>query len=309
MMRPMSLAMPPRRPDGVALAVTGTGKSARINVSWTDNSITETSFLIQRTTNGTTWTTAGTVTSPLDQANTHGPRTFTDPTATATTPYLYRVVARNDVGYGGAYPGMTVQSVSASVGINTPTAPTNLAATLQTGPRVSLTWRDNATNETGFIIQRSNDGGTTFAKAGTAPARNSTGNVTWVDSTVTLGNTYQYRVVATNIAGDSTPSNTVTVPVLLPGTPVINTATAAPSGGAERVTLTWADVANETGYTIQWSSTADFATIAGTGTAAANATTYTTGNITRQLWYFRMRATNILGTSDWSTVATVTAAP
>jgi len=309
MMRPVSLALPPNAPDGVALTVTGTGNNRRINVAWNDNSITETSFQIQRTTNGTTWVTAGTVNSPLDTANIHETgKTFQDPGANANTAYLYRVVARNVVGYGGQYPSMTVQSISETKGINAPNAPTNLVGTLRAGPGVSLTWRDNATNESGFIVQRSSDGGTTFADVGTAPARNNTGNVTWVDSTVSIGTTYVYRVLARNIAGDSAPSNPVTAAVVLPGAPTITTATAARVGNNERVTVTWADVADESGYTIQWSDSDTFTTVAGSGTAAANAITFTTGNIAQQTWYFRMSATNPVGSSDWSAVVTVAAA-
>ena len=91
-------------------------------------------------------------------------------------------MARNTVGYGGAYMSLTVQSVSAPVAVIQ--APTNLTATLQAGPQVSLTWMDNATNETGFSVERSTDG-VTFVQIATAPARNNTGNVTFVDTTVT----------------------------------------------------------------------------------------------------------------------------
>ena len=43
-----------------------------MRLTWNDNSITETSYLVQRTTDGTTWVDAGTVASPLDQPNTKG---------------------------------------------------------------------------------------------------------------------------------------------------------------------------------------------------------------------------------------------
>ncbi len=309
MMRPVAVAVPPRQADGVVLSVTGTGSNARIKVAWNDNSINETSFVIQRTSDGTTWIDAGSVVSPLNQPNLHGARTFIDPTANPSASYLYRVVAVNTVGYGAEFPEMAVQSISPTAGINRPAAPTSLAATIQAGPKVSLTWRDNATGETGFLIQRSADGGTSFTQAGTAPARNGTGNVTWVDSAVSVGATYRYRVVATSAAGDSNASNTVTVALVLPGNPTITSATAVRQGNGERVTVRWADVANETGYTIQWSSTAAFTTVAGSGTANANATTFTSGTTTRQTWYFRMRATNLIGASAWSPVRTVTPAP
>ncbi len=77
---------------------------------------------------------------------------------------------------------------SLSAGVNAPAAPTNLVATLQTGPQVSLTWRDNATNETGFVVERSSDNGVTFTPLPTTVTpRNNTGNVTFVDTTVVPG--------------------------------------------------------------------------------------------------------------------------
>ena len=309
MMRPMLVAVPPRKATDVTAVLKGSGRNARVTVGWTDNSITETAFQVQRTTNGTTWTDVGSpVVSPLDVPNTKGTvRTLVDPTSNGSTPYRYRVLALNTVGYGGDFPSMTVQSVSDAVGVNKPAAPTTLVATLQTGPRVSLTWRDNASNETGFVVERSDNGGA-FASIATPAARGGTGNVTFVDSTVALAHTYDYRVSAVNFAGTSALSNVVTVGVMVPAVPVIATGTAARQRRNERVTITWGDVANETGYTIQWSTTASFATVSGTGTAAANATTFTTGNIARQVWYLRIRANNVLGSSAWSTVRTVTAA-
>ena len=65
------------------------------------------------------------------------------------------------------------------------------------------------------------------------------------------------------------------------------------------MTLSWSDVADETGYTIQWSATSDFATIAGSGSTAANVLTFKTGNLARQVWYFRVGSVNAVGTS-WS---------
>ena len=307
MMRPVSLALPPRKPDGLVSSLVGNGNNRRVKLEWNDNSITETSFVVQRTTNGTTWMNAGTVTSPLDQANTHELRTFTDPSSNATTPYRYRIAALNTVGYGGQFPGMTVRSLSGELGVNVPAAPTSLTATLQAGPRVSLTWRDNATNESGFVVERATNGGA-FVQIATPPARTSTGNVTMVDNSVVLGNAYDYRVSAANLAGRSVPTNTASVSVALPPAPVVTAATAARSGSGERITVTWGDVPGETGYTVQWSATSDFAAIAGSGSVAAGLTSFTTGNLVRQVWYVRVVAVNVLGSSLPSEVLTVPAA-
>jgi hypothetical protein len=222
-----------------------------------------------------------------------------------TTPYKYRVVARNTVGYGNGFPTLTASSMSGEVGVNKPAAPSNLAATLLASPtRVGLTWRDNAVNESGFVVERSSDNGQTFTTVGTPGPRNNTGNVTFTDTTVTQGSSYVYRVTAVNFAGSSDPA-TASVVVDVPPAPQIGTALANRQGSGERVTVTWSDVTGETGYEIQWSSDAGFGTVAGSGTAAANATSFTTGNLARTTWYVRVRATNVLGPSGWSAVLTV----
>lgn len=312
MMRPESLALPPNKatwPSTGGAVVTGNGNNRHISLTWNDNSINETSFTVQRTSNGTTWSDVGTVAAPLTQANVHQTRSFTDPSSSPTAAYQYRIVALNTVGYGSGFPSLTAQSVSDTLGVNAPAAPTTLTATVTSGPQVSLSWRDNATNESGFVIERQVNGAGGFTQLATPPARANTGTVTYVDGSVSTGNTYEYRVSAVNVAGRSTASNTAAAAVLLPGQPVINTAVAARAGANERITLTWGDVANETSYVVQWSTSSTFATISGQSAALpAGTTSYTTGNIARQPWFVRVRAVNVVGAVD-SAVRSVPAAP
>ena len=72
MMRPVSVALPPNAPDGLAYTVTGNGNNTVLTLTWNDNSINETSFVVQRRRRDGTWVDLGTVLSPLDQPNTHG---------------------------------------------------------------------------------------------------------------------------------------------------------------------------------------------------------------------------------------------
>ena len=217
--------------------------------------------------------------------------------------------AVNTVGYGGAFPSMSVLSTSGELGVNTPAAPTQLTAAVQAGPGVALTWRDNAGNESGFAVERSADGGATYARIATAPARSGTGNVSFTDTGVTLGSTYLYRVAAENVAGASATAGPVTVSVAVPAAPANVTATALRQGANERVTVTWSPVPGATGYTVQRSADPAFGTVASTNTVAAGASSFTTGNIARQTWYFRVNAVNGLGSSDWSTAPAVPPAP
>ena len=283
MMRPVSVAMPPVKPDGLAFTVAGSNDGTRLTLTWKDNSIAETGYQVQRRSGTGTWANIGAVLpSPLDVANTTGSsKSFTDTTFRwNSTLFSYRVVALNTVGYGAEFPSMTVSSTSDA--IPAVRAPGNLTATVQSGTQVGLAWTDTALNENGFTVQRSTDGGTTFTTIATLPARNNVGGVTYADTTVTLGTTYTYRVAANSVAGPSAWSNAATVTVGVPQAPSDVTGTAVRQGAGERVTLNWRDNANnESGLTIQWSGAADFATVAGSGSAPANATTFTTGTISR----------------------------
>ena len=59
-----------------------------------------------------------------------------------------------------------------------------------TGPVMNLSFRDNANNETGFIVERSTDG-VTFAQLGTnlPPRTNGSATVTLTDTTIAAGAT------------------------------------------------------------------------------------------------------------------------
>jgi hypothetical protein len=209
----------------------------------------------------------------------------------------YQVVAQNTVGYGGAFPSMTVSSTPATLIIGTSAAtPSNLVATLQAGPQISLTFTDNATNEVGFVIERSTNGAP-FVQIATAPARTNTGNVTYVDTPVTPGNNYAYRVAALNAAGNSgyAVSGTVAVPAM-PVAPGSLTAANGPNSGNSRsVVLNWIDNSNnETGFTIQRATNNTFTgNSVNTTNVGAGVQTLTQTGLSRntQYWY-RIRANN-----------------
>ena len=101
MMRPVSLALPPVKPDGRHDLACDRQRQqpAGVTPDLERQLDHRDAFLVQRTTNGTTWTDRRRPSLPLNDANTHGTRTFTDTTSNGTTAY-YRVVAQNTVGYG-----------------------------------------------------------------------------------------------------------------------------------------------------------------------------------------------------------------
>jgi mannan endo-1,4-beta-mannosidase len=85
-----------------------------------------------------------------------------------------------------------------------PAAPTNLTATAASKSQINLAWKDNATNETGFKVERCKGSTcTSFAQIATLGA-----NVTSYSNTGLSANTaYRYRVRAYNAVGNSGYSN------------------------------------------------------------------------------------------------------
>ena len=70
-----------------------------------------------------------------------------------------------------------------------------------------MSWTDNATNETGFAVERSPDGATGWTLVGSPGIRAGTGATAYTDTNLTPVTQYYYRVKATG-SPDSTYSNT-----------------------------------------------------------------------------------------------------
>ena len=214
MMRPQAVALPPKAPSGLRVDVTSVaknGKSGTLRVNWSDNSIADTAYLVQRDT-GSGFVDLATIQVPLDQPNTMGPMSYDDTTWNPQGPLpQYQVVAQNAVGYfgaGGTFPTVTAESVSAAASPTAPSQPaivTASAARQGSKERVTVTW-SAVPGATGYIVQWSSDSFATIAGSGAV------GNVT----TFTTGNiarqVWDFRLIATNPIGQSPPSAVFTVP-------------------------------------------------------------------------------------------------
>jgi hypothetical protein len=123
---------------------------------------------------------------------------YSDTTVLDSTTYFYRVRATNAVG-DSAYSN----EASATTQISTPAAPTGLTASSISTSQINLAWTDNASNETGFKIERKTGAGGTYAQIATVAAS----VTTYSNTGLTVGTSYFYRVRATNAGGDSAYSN------------------------------------------------------------------------------------------------------
>jgi transcriptional regulator CtsR len=258
----------------------------QIKLTWRDNATDETGFKIERKTGATgTWAQIATTGANVV--------TYTNTGLAANTTYYYRVRAYNASG-NSPYSN---EAYTATFIVN---PPSTLVATALSATQIKLTWRDNATNETGFKIERKTGATGTWAQIATAAAN----VVTYTNTGLTTNTTYYYRVRAYNATGNSPYSNEAYTATFIVNPPSTLAATAL---SATQIKLTWTDNAtNETGFKIE-RKTGATGTYAQIATVAANIVTYTnTGLTTKITYYYRVRAYNATGNSPYSNEAHAT---
>ncbi len=132
----------PKAPTGLsARAVSNT----QVDLSWTDNANTETSFEIERCPgiclqSSAGWANVG--------SNDPDDTTFSDMTTVASTTYSYRVRAKNTSGVSAPTNIATVTTLVEPVA-----TPINLSATAAGAHAISLQWTDTSSDETGFRVE------------------------------------------------------------------------------------------------------------------------------------------------------------
>jgi serine protease len=301
-----SIGGPPAAPAGL----TGTvGSATLVTLAWTDGSVNETGFDLQRRRlngDGATWGAWGPLALTTANATSHA-----DSSATAGSVYQYRVRACNAAG---------CSAWAATGNVYTPgvAAPSAVVATVISGTRVDLQWTDNSHNEGSFTVARRvrNPDGSwgSFADVATRPANSGA----WTDWWVGGDSSYTYRVRACTAGGVCsawTWSSSVTVPTP-PAAPQSFTGTVA---SATRISLSWVDAStNEYSFQIHrrdrnpdgtWGAW-DLLASRPPNTVAYNDNTVSGGNT----YHYRIRSCNVAGcsawvTSTWLTIGAPPAAP
>jgi hypothetical protein len=186
-----------------------------------------------------------------------------------------------------------------------PVAPSNLAVTPTSGTEVSLTWQDNSANETGFAIERKTGAGGVYEQVNLVnPNTTST-----TDTALIQGQTYYYRVRATNFGSNSGPSNEVGV--TLPVPPITPSGAHTTSVTMLQIALAWQDNSgDESEFRVyRRTGAGEFVIIA---TLPPNTTSYVDngpGNagLTPGIEYdYHIQAGNIAGYSDFTGVTVST---
>jgi titin len=186
-----------------------------------DNSTDETRFVIERSMGGVDSFAVLAATGPFVGI---GARTFTDDTASPGTTYFYRLRAINGPFSSGETPSNGATTPTTAAGSNpvgaipgTGTHPNGayaLVATVVSPTAVSLTFHDNATDETGFELARHTEPGNSLAPIAFLPALPGVGVGSFIDDTVPAGTTVYYLLTSFNgsLYGFGAFSNDVTTP-------------------------------------------------------------------------------------------------
>ncbi len=210
---------PPIKPSNLSISlISGT----TIKLSWTDNSLNEDGFEIYRRESSGSYSRLQTVAKNI--------KTYEDNTLESTKIYFYKVRAYNK--YGNS----DFTSEVNSLGIGPLNAPSSLSGQALSTKKIKITWKDNSTEETNFIIQRKMEGGT-FSLRATVGA-----DVTeYTDEGLYTETTYIYRVAAKKDTTYSDWSNEVEVTTLAEDYSAPSNLTAVYSTSPLKVTLGWTD--------------------------------------------------------------------
>lgn len=184
-----------------------------------------------------------------------------------------------------------------------PAAPDQLTAVVEGSSSIRLRWRDKATDETAYEVERRAGSGA-FGRIATLGA----GSVERLDGGLTAGVSYTYRVRAVNDAGASAYSNQAGAQIATAPAPLSPGDLRAQTQGPTSVRLTWIDRSNdETGFEVQAKSTGGFAVVANVGAGVEAATV--SGLVPYADYTFQVRALGAGPASAFSNQAVATTFP
>jgi hypothetical protein len=229
-----------------------------------------------------------------------GGSSFTDNPPAGTFTYMVRAIKLERSASGAYYnpsQGMFVTVTRSGTTPSPPAAPSNLQATADSTSQITITWNDNSNNESGFRIERKTGASGTYAEMANVGA-----NIrTWVNTGLSAGTEYFYRVRAFNVDGFSAWSNETSARTLSLNPPAAPSNLQATADSMSQITITWNDNSNnESGFRIERKTGAS-GTYAEMANVGANIRTWVnTGLSAGTEYFYRVRAFNVDGFSAWS---------
>jgi glucose/arabinose dehydrogenase/chitodextrinase len=294
---------PPSTPSGL---ITNPTSSSQIALTWTasTDNVGVIGYLLERSqgAGSTVFAQIGTAISGTS---------FNDAGLTGNTVYNYRIRATDAAGNLSGYSSVATGTTPAAADTTPPSTPSGLIANPMSSSQIALTWTASTDNVEviGYLLERSQGAGSTlFAQVGTVISGTS-----FNDTSLTGNTVYNYRVRATDAAGNLSGYSTVATATTL--VPADTTAPTVPSGvgsttaGSSQINLAWtasADNVGVTGYLVERSQGAGSTTF--TQIATPIGPSYNdTGLSAATVYNYRVRATDAAGNlSGYSTTATAT---
>lgn len=275
---PLSLPAP-------ALVAVATNYNS-VTFNWDDRSLEDSFTMQQRVQGSASWTDLPLIAQNTNQITVSG--------LAQLTTYEFRIKAN----------APTVSSAwSSVVTITTPAIPPttpSLNIPSATPISVTLSW-SNPSYETAIVVERSTGNASNWVVIATLPAD----SISLTDSNVAQLVTYYYRVKGSGPGGDSAYSTIRSITVPTPPLPTVP-AMSSPTISPDFVAVYWSNPSYEHGIVLERSvgSTTNFAVLAllpadSTGLVDTNVVWLTT-------YYYRVKATNDVGSSAYSTTVAAT---
>ena len=276
----------PVQPPAVPTGLAATAGNAQVSLQWTGVS-GATGYNLFRSTSSSLQ--GDQIATGLTSAS------FVNLNLTNGTTYFYRVAATNSGGSSLPSAPVSATPVAPPAPPPPPSVPTGLAATAGNA-QVSLVW-GGVTGATGYTVYR-----TTTAGAQGDPIMTGLASPSFINTGLTNGTTYYYRVAASNANGSSAPSTQVSAKPLAPPVPAAPTGLAATAGNAE-ITLNWMGNDASTSYNVYRSTTSggqgSTPIIMGITTPTFKDTGLTNGTT----YYYKVAGVNANGTGAMSNQA------
>ncbi|MDR1964248.1 MAG: S8 family serine peptidase [Planctomycetaceae bacterium] len=219
---------------------------------------------------------------------------FTDTGLNSSTKYYYRVYALNYYVLSGAS-----SVVSETTKAEKPVAPLNIRASAINSAAIRISW-DTAVHATNYRVEFFDSAKNRWTAIGT------TASNSFQHSNLASSTSYQYRVIAISKAGESLPSNTVTVstPIAIPKSPTGLSGTILDSS---TIDLVWKAVEGAQTYRLEYSLTGKSGDWQKLGSSVITGTSGKAVNLAAGMkHYFRVFALNEAGESYASNVFSVT---
>lgn len=215
---------------------------------------------------------------------------YTDSGLASNTTYYYKIAALNSAGSSNYSP------IASASTITYPGTPSALTATPLSGSKIYLSWNSSSSAANYHIYRATSYYGSYSFLA-------STDNTYFTDTSLVNNTTYYYKIRAVNSLGTSDYSSIASAKTSnnYPSTP---TGLSASASSTSQITLSWNSASYASSYYIYRSTSASgtYSSVSSTASTTFTDTSLSSGTT----YYYKIRANNSLGYSDYTSYVSAT---